>query len=447
MNKANDQVSSSKNRIIFQTVLLSVFSFCLILSYPACILVVPFLYAFLIVDRKRNPKAVLYIFPVVTVLLGLAYLGYLFSYMSFGDMICNVKEALVSCGSHDYKEISKSAGILKDMIVFAAISAIAGICSYLITIIGRVIIRKFYLGHKTSENPGATQKNNKKLTDDICTSTCLIAIILCALSQVFFCIFGVFEYMYNYDFTYYFWIYALATAILLKNRKEENRTLFLRIIIINILGFLSVMVLTNLTIFSSVPYCISGLIISLFVIVLHSDKKNTHLKRLAMITLLTVAFSNIFFKGFTYSSNDGYNWNVLCANKLIHSGAAKGIITEYMTGYINEKTQNDWDKYILDGDNVLVWDITSICYLNKDVNIASYTTISTPTYYVDSIEKYWAENPDKYPDVIAVSIWFGDNFRMDDRDDFLGWIENEYNADEVIEEDYYRYYIRRSHKR
>ena len=36
---------------------------------------------------------------------------------------------------------------------------------------------------------------------------------------------------------------------------------------------------------------------------------------------------------------------------------------------------------------------------------------------------------------------------MDDRDDFLGWIENEYNADEVIEEDYYRYYIRRSHKR
>ena len=98
---------------------------------------------------------------------------------------------------------------------------------------------------------------------------------------------------------------------------------------------------------------------------------------------------------------------------------------------------------LLDGDNVLVWDFTSLYYLNKDVNIASYTTISTPTYYVDSLKKYWSNNPDKYPDVIAVSVWFGDDYRMEDCDHFLDWIENEFDADEVVEKEYYRYYIRR----
>ena len=114
-----------------------------------------------------------------------------------------------------------------------------------------------------------------------------------------------------------------------------------------------------------------------------------------------------------------------------------------MTGYINEKAKEDWENLIKDGDNVLVWDFTSLYYLNKDVNIASYTTISTPTYYVDSLKKYWSNNPDKYPDVIAVSVWFGDDYRMEDCDHFLDWIENEFDADEVVEKEYYRYYIRR----
>ena len=159
--------------------------------------------------------------------------------------------------------------------------------------------------------------------------------------------------------------------------------------------------------------------------------------------VLAVAFSTTFFKGFSYNSNDGYNWNVLSADKLVHSGPAKWVILEYMTGCINENAINDWNQYIEDGDNVLVWDVTSLYYMNKDVNIASYTTISTPTYYVDSLAAYWNENPDKYPDVIAVADWFGNDFRMTDYDHFLDWIENEFGADEVIQSNYYRYYIRR----
>ena len=421
-------LSKADKKIILLSIFLSFCSFGLMLSYPTSIIIIPFIYAFLIIDRKKNPKAVLVIYPVVILILGLAYLGYLFSYMTPTTFFMNIKEALKACGSHDYEEMSKGALMLVSVIAFVIISAIALVISMIICLISNTV---------------SAGKTKSKTTKPEFEMILMIAVILGAFAQIFFCIFRIFEYMYSYELAYYFWIIALAVAVLIKQRKEERSRLLLRFVIINLLGFVSVIALTNLTIFTSIPYCISGVVISLLAIFLHADKKSEKLRKIAVLTILAVALSNNFFKGFTYSSNDGYNWNILSANKLIHRGAAKGIITEYMTGYINEKAQDDWDKHIKNGDNVLVWDITSVYYFNKDVNIASYTTISTPTYYVDSLAKYWKENPDKYPDVIAVAIWFGNDYRMKDYDHFLDWIENEYKADEVIQEDYYRYYIRR----
>ncbi len=433
MNYLSDDVnrsgsSKADGKIILLSFFLAFCSFGLMLSYPTSIIIIPFIYAFLMIDRKKNPKAVLFIYPVVILILGLAYLGYLFSYMTPGAILMNVKEALKACGSHDYEEMSKGALMLVSVIAFVIISAIAVVVSLLVCLITNAV------------SAGKTKSKASKPEFEMIL---MIAVILGAFAQIFFCIFRIFEYMYSYELAYYFWIIALAVVVLIKQRKEERSRLLLRFVIINLLGFVSVIALTNLTIFTSIPYCISGVVISLLAIFIHADKKSEMLRKTAVLTILAVALSNNFFKGFTYSSNDGYNWNILSANKLIHRGAAKGIITEYMTGYINEKAQEDWDKHIQDGDNVLVWDITSVYYFNKDVNIASYTTISTPTYYVDSLNKYWEENPDKYPDVIAVAIWFGNDYRMKDYDNFLEWIENEYRADEVIQEDYYRYYIRR----
>ena len=443
-NHGESYSKKSKNKIIFLSVFLAFCSFGLMLSYPTSIIIIPFIYAFLIIDRKKNPGAVLVIYPVVILVLGLAYLGYLLSYMTPDVFLMNVKEALKACGSHDYEEMSKGALMFVSGVAFVIISAIAAVVSLIICVFFNAFQkRKTGKNAETNEN---FQNNNDAIevkTKPTFEMVLMTAVILGSFAQIFFSIFRIFEYMYSYELAYYFWIIILAVAVLIKHRKEETGRLLLRFVIINLLGFVSVIALTNLTIFTSIPYCISGVVISLLAIFLHADKKSEKLRKLAVITILAVALSNNFFKGFTYSSNDGYNWNILSANKLIHKGAAKGIITEYMTGYINEKAQDDWDKHIQDGDSVLVWDITSVYYFNKDVNIASYTTISTPTYYVDSLEKYWAENPDKYPDVIAVAVWFGNDYRMKDYDHFLDWIENEYQADEVAEEDYYRYYIRR----
>jgi hypothetical protein len=115
-----------------------------------------------------------------------------------------------------------------------------------------------------------------------------------------------------------------------------------------------------------------------------------------------------------------------------------------MVGYIENTVNEEWETLIHDGDVVLIWDESSLYYLNKDVKVGSYTTISTPTYTVESIQKFWKNNPESFPDVIAVSCWFGEIHLEGDYSEFYNWIENEYGAEEVIDKDYYRYFIRKS---
>lgn len=424
--RMNEYSKKGENKkIILQSVLLSLYSFGLVLSYPSCVILIPFIYAFLIIDRKKNPKAVLFVYPVVFVVLSALYAGYLLSYMSPEIILFNVKEALKANGSHEFGDSLRLTLFVRSALAFVIISTIAGGVSAAIVLTAKKI----------------SGKANAKTTTLLQTGMC--AVILGTIAQVFFCAFRIFEYLYSYELCYYFWIIGMALFILIAKRKEGENVLFFKAVILNLLGFLSVMMLTNLTIFTSIPYCISGVVICLLAIMLRTGNKDTKTQRLALLMVLAVAFSTTFFKGFSYNSNDGYNWNVLRADKLVHAGPAKGIILEYMTGCINESAIDDWNQYIEDGDSVLVWDVTSLYYMNKDVNIASYTTISTPTYYVDSLKAYWSENPDKYPDVIAVADWFGNDFRMTDYDHFLDWIENEFGADVVCQSNYYRYYIRR----
>ena len=202
------------------------------------------------------------------------------------------------------------------------------------------------------------------------------------------------------------------------------------------------MVITNMNSFRSIKYLTGGMTISLLIIACISAKQNNiRIKKLATAFMIVTALCLTIYKGIFYSGNGTDDWNITDIGYIVKNGAARGVVTEYMTGYIYDYSSNT--DCIKDGDTVLIWDLSTSGYFIKDVNIGSFTTISTPTYYMDSLQKYWDRNPDKYPDVIAVAVWFGDNYRVQDYDHFLDWIENEYKADEVVEENYYRYYIRR----
>ena len=68
------------------------------------------------------------------------------------------------------------------------------------------------------------------------------------------------------------------------------------------------------------------------------------------------------------------------------------------------------------------------------------STICTPTYD-EKLLKYWEQNPQKYPNVVVVSCWFGE-LKVAEDSWIMQWLETEFRADTVIDGQYYRYYLK-----
>ena len=98
-----------------------------------------------------------------------------------------------------------------------------------------------------------------------------------------------------------------------------------------------------------------------------------------------------------------------------------------------------WSEFASEDTSVLYIGPSQFFYMLENCIIASPNTISTPTYD-ETLLAYWEMNPDRYPDVVAVESWFGD-IRVAEEDDFImQWLEEEFQASEVIEYPYVTVY-------
>ena len=417
-------------RNIALSVLLGLSCVALTLSYPSCIIIVPAVLIYVIINRKNYSKAVHVIFIVTMAVVGIAYFAYLFSYMTPSEMLQNIKDALQACGSHDQGMFERVGVVGKDLLVFAAISLGVAVISIIFMLITGAFKR----------NKRAAEEEDGKIPFAIS----LIAYMgmVSMVLQIGFVLLKPISTTYGYENHFFFMIFILAALMALFYKGSVKNSDFSFALLLSLLGFIAIMVITNMNSFRSIKYLTGGMAISLLIIACISAKQNNiRIKKLATAFMIVTALCLTIYKGIFYSGNGTDDWNITDIGYIVKNGAARGVVTEYMTGYIYDYSSNT--DCIKDGDTVLIWDLSTSGYFIKDVNIGSFTTISTPTYYMDSLQKYWDRNPDKYPDVIAVAVWFGDNYRVQDYDHFLDWIENEYNADEVVEENYYRYYIRR----
>ena len=69
--------------------------------------------------------------------------------------------------------------------------------------------------------------------------------------------------------------------------------------------------------------------------------------------------------------------------------------------------------------------------------------MSTPTYTEDLLY-YYELNPGKYPDVVIVASSFGEiEWELLRNEWLMNWLETGYEADEVIDGNYWRYYVKR----
>ena len=411
-------------RIIALSVILGLSCVALTLSYPSCIIIVPAVLIYVLINRKNYNKPVPVIFIATMAVVGVAYFAYLLSYMTLPQMLQNIKDALHACGSHDQTMLERILEVGADLLAFTVISLAVAPVSLIVMAVTGAFKRK---------------DNSDKIPFAI-TLTAYTGMIGAVL-QIVFTLLKPVRISMGYDNYFFFLIILLAVIMALIYKDADKNKDFSFAILISILGLAAIMIITNMNSFRSVKYLTGAIAISLLIIVCIAAKQNSlRLKKLVSVFLIVTAFCITFYKGIFYSGNGSDNWNITDIGYIVKNGAAKGVVTEYMTGYIYDYSTTAWDKYVKDGDTVLLWDLSTGGYFIKDVNIGSYTTISTPTYYMDSLKKYWENNPDKYPDVIIVSGWFG-GLRVQDIDGFLDWIENEYATEKYID-DYHRFYIR-----
>lgn len=249
------------------------------------------------------------------------------------------------------------------------------------------------------------------------------------------------EYESSYPFTVYFFMFGIGFYYLRKlpGEKKETAVLWLGA---NVVMYVAILLLTNLTLFTSIKYLMTGVIMCVAVLMAYTKEKQPAVFRKYTAPLLvTWCLVAIFVKGWAYTDNDGLMKNITCVGNILSAGPGKGIFTEYMQGYMQECNYEEFRTYIEPGENLLALDSNTLCYMYQDVNIASSTTICTPSFDENLLD-YWERNPEKYPDVIAVQCWYGE-LKWDQDSWIMHWIENEFGATQVIDGSYFRYYIRR----
>lgn len=124
-------------------------------------------------------------------------------------------------------------------------------------------------------------------------------------------------------------------------------------------------------------------------------------------------------------------------------GPLKGIVNREGT-YVADVSWLEWRELIRPGDRVLVISyptLTSTVYLYGDVEICADSTISTPTYS-ERLFTYWEENPGKYPNVV-IARCYGGNLMIGEYNEVTEWLVEDFDADEVVDGSFWRYYIKR----
>ena len=438
-----------KRKIICTVIEAGIWLSFVVLSYPTCLLLFPFILWYLWkydADRKKT----IAVFAGTCLVAGGLYMVYLFNYMTVQELLANIQSLVASCGSH-------SGGIKKKLGIYGVdfLSLLPFALGYFLVavIVYRFINRRKLKGSgegvERAAKEGETGKNKRtrllyrfgRIPEAEKLSFLYILLITSFGLQFLHWILMLWEYESSYPFTVYFFMFAIAFYYRKKlpDEKQEMVTLWLGA---NVVMYVAILLLTNLTLFTSIKYLMTGVIMCVAVLMAYTREKQPEVFRKYTTPLLvTWCLVAIFVKGWAYTDNDGLMKNITCVGNILSAGPGKGIFTEYMQGYMQECSYEEFRTYIEPGENLLALDSNTLCYMYQDVNIASSTTICTPSFDENLLD-YWERNPGKYPDVIAVQCWYGE-LKWDEDSWIMHWIENEFGATQVIDGNYFRYYIRR----
>lgn len=403
-------------------VILSAICLCgAILSYPSCLLL--FMGAVFFIYRVK--KKDVFIFSFTCVLMGILYLCLIFKYISISDFYVTIENILSIETSHSGWS-GKGIAYLKDLFSITMFFCITYGVS---CVISKIICNKI----KRAQN----KESCKILTDVLFYGFTLVVSIYTILFW---------ENYIRYAYSLLFLGIILIGMRYAGRLSSDMRYFYLCGTVVSFLDFASTLLLTNLELLASVPYLLIALIASFLPIseVLKTMDVKGAGRSLIKASLFCGGAFLIFRNIYIIRPMNGDVSTILKIHGIVKEGPAAGIITEYMGAYMQNESIKEWEQYIEDGSSIYLigGSLDTLGYLYSNTTIAAPSVVPTPGYN-ESVLKYWEINPDKYPDVIIASCWYGTmNPELGEDSWIMRWIEEEYKPQYYVDGKYWRYYFR-----
>ena len=324
-----------------------------------------------------NKKRALWIYISTCVVIGLAYVLYFAGKLGVEAFVSGILN-MATDGQHETSFVTKAAGNGLELIKCIGIYVL---------IYGAV-----YLGSKLLK--GYLQRTDKKDCIKDCTignendirPKVFIGISLISVLWQFLAWAGNGRYM-NEPLVLFYHMF-LAVLMCCKVKRQEVWCYILP----PVASCLAAGMLTNTGIYVISTFLLPAIIYGLARLV-KADRRSVG------VVILSLAALFLFAKGWLLCENEGYKADMTYVKQKALEGPAKNIYCRYLDGYEYNIVQELVETYVEEDASVLCVSTHTIWYLLGDMNIANYSTISTPTYDERLLE-YYDRFPEKYPDVI-----------------------------------------------
>lgn len=414
-----------------------------VLSYPSCLVLVPGV-AFLLFYRGRNfshsakapinwKKEFLFFFAVCAA-AGIGYLCLTLRNISLEEFGIFFENMIALEPTHSVGYGQRFVRHLLDAAKMAAVLA----AGYGIAFVSAGVLAGFFRSGNAD--------GEKDRRGDIRSILADVLFFMIILSVSLYAVFS-YETYTRYGYSISFLAVILIGARYAKRLSGDRKFFYLCGNVVSGLNFLATLLLSDLYLIGSVPYLIISVVVSFLPIKEALGQLNggsISMRRLRA-AVLAVGMAFLVFRNTYLIRPLAYQVStIMQVGGIVKEGPAAGIISNYMGAYIQNESIKEWREYIEEGSSIyLLGDpLDTLGYLYLDTDIAAPSVLSTP-WYNESILEYWKMNPDKYPDVVIASCWYG---KMDvglERNGWiLKWIEEDFRPAYSIDGKYWRYYFR-----
>ena len=400
-----------------------------VFSYPSFLLVY-IAVVIIFIKNSKTPKKDIAIFTGVCALIGGSFVVYLLSIVDWATMMNCLDVALAVEPSHTVSLGDKVlAHILNIGKITLMLAGVAAIGLFIECLIGLVI--------------GKKKHTLIKISYDRWFFISWYVLMICLLCNIL-------SVSHRGGYAFPFIVILILGVCNRKLLSDDEKRLFDMAWLISGMSLIATLVLSDNAFLQAVTYMLISICISIIPIYRYFETKweQKWIREMCVIgchiffvlIIFRCVFIHIPFHG------RGQIYSLASDIALVRSGPAIGIIAEEDGVARQRDSMAEWKEYIKPGDTIWILGepVDTLGYLYEDVEVGAPTVMSTPTYN-EQLLYYWELNPEKYPDVVILASSFGElSWELRANEWLMDWVHNEYCADDVIDGNYWRYYIKRN---